>query len=209
MSHTEPDQHRGARYDGIAEWYDAQVGDAPHRHAVLRTHLPRGAGVCLDLGSGTGRDLAVLAEHGWTPVGLELSSDQLRLARSRATRLVQGDAEQLPFRTDSFAMVVSSWTSSDVDHFDRMLAETARVLHPRWPIPVLRRPSVLQRATRRVRRRRPTDRPPHVPVGDTAHVLALVGNRRHPHESGRNASRPPRGVPQRLRRRRPAIDPPE
>lgn len=119
-----------ARYDGIADWYDAQVGSAPHRHAVLRAHLPRGAGVCLDIGCGTGRDLAVIGEAGWTPVGVELSADQLRQARQRSHRLVQGDAEHLPFESASIAMVVSSWTSTDVDDFVRMLAEVARVLQP-------------------------------------------------------------------------------
>lgn len=122
--------HQRARYDGVADWYDAQVEAAPHRHQVLRAHLPTGRGPCLDIGSGTGRDLAVIAEFGWTPVGLELSADQLRLARPRATHLVQGEAENLPFRSEAFSMTVSSWTSTDVEHFDRMLTETARVLTP-------------------------------------------------------------------------------
>jgi SAM-dependent methyltransferase len=85
------------RYDGLADWYDAQLETAPHRHEVLRAHLRVGEGPCLDIGCGTGRDLAVIAEFGWTPVGLELSADQLRLARGRGERLVQGDAERLPF----------------------------------------------------------------------------------------------------------------
>lgn len=123
--------HAGrARYDAIAEWYDAQLEFAPHRHGVLRANLPAGHGPCLDIGCGTGRNLPVIEEFGWTPVGVELSADQLRLARSRFTRLVQGDAERLPFRSAVFPMAVSSWTSTDVDHFDWMLAEVARVLKP-------------------------------------------------------------------------------
>lgn len=119
-----------ARYDGIAEWYDTQVESAPHRHRILRANMRPGQGPCLDVGCGTGRDLAVIAEFGWTPVGIELSTDQLRLARERAGFLVQGDAEELPFASGTFEMVVSSWTSTDVEHFDRMLAEVARVLTP-------------------------------------------------------------------------------
>jgi SAM-dependent methyltransferase len=119
-----------ARYDGVAEWYDAQLGTAPHRQEVLRANLPAGKGPCLDIGCGTGRDLAVIAEFGWIPVGVELSTDQLRLARRRSNRLVQGDAERLPIRSSVFAMAVSSWTSTDVEHFDRMLSEVARVLVP-------------------------------------------------------------------------------
>lgn len=39
----------------------------------------------------------MIAEFGWTPVGVELSADQLRLARGRGSNLVQGDAQRLPF----------------------------------------------------------------------------------------------------------------
>lgn len=119
-----------ARYDGLADWYDEQLESAPHRHQVLRAHLPTGTGPCLDVGCGTGRDLAVIAESGWTPIGLELSTDQLRLARSRGRYLIQSDAERLPLQSGSCPMVVSSWTSTDVDHFDQMLSEVARVLRP-------------------------------------------------------------------------------
>lgn len=119
-----------ARYDGLADWYDEQLESAPHRHAVLRAHLPSGSGPCLDIGSGTGRDLAVIAEFGWTPIGLELSADQLRLARHRSSSLIQAAAERLPLRSNSCPMAVSSWTSTDVDHFDQMLAEVARILRP-------------------------------------------------------------------------------
>lgn len=121
---------RGARYDGVADWYDAQIEAAPHRPAVLKAHLPAGTGPCLDVGCGTGRDLAVIEELGWAPFGIELSGDQLRLARGRGTRLVQGDAERLPFGPNVFPMVVSSWTSTDVEHFDLMLTEVTRVLRP-------------------------------------------------------------------------------
>lgn len=117
-----------ARYDGIAEWYDEQVRDAPHRRQVLRGYLQRGHGTCLDLGCGTGRDLPVVEEFGWTAVGLELSGGLLRLARRYSGHLVRADAEHLPFASDTFPMVVSCWTSTDVDRFDVMLTEVARVL---------------------------------------------------------------------------------
>ena len=130
MSETVHDEAPRARYDGVADWYDAQVEAAPHRHKVLRANLPRGHGICLDVGCGTGRDLDVLTEFGWTPIGVELSTDQLRIARTRSARLVQGDAERLPFASGSFQLVVSSWISTDVEDFETMVAETARVLQP-------------------------------------------------------------------------------
>lgn len=119
-----------ARYDGIADWYDEQIRDAPYRRQVLREHLWHGDGPCLDIGCGPGRDLPVIEEFGWNVVGLELSADLLRLARTRSGHLVQGDAERLPFDSGRFPLAVSCWTSTDVDHFDVMLAEVARVLRP-------------------------------------------------------------------------------
>jgi len=51
-------------------------------------------------------------------------------ASRRAQRLVQGDAEHLPFASGHLGLVVSSWTSTDVDHFDLMISEVARILRP-------------------------------------------------------------------------------
>lgn len=55
---------RRARYDGIADWYDAQIEAAPHRGQVLQAQLGPGSGLCLDVGCGTGRDLEVIAATG-------------------------------------------------------------------------------------------------------------------------------------------------
>jgi ubiquinone/menaquinone biosynthesis C-methylase UbiE len=57
-------------------------------------------------------------------------------ARRRSNRLVQGDAERLPIRSSVFPMAVSSWTSTHVEHLDRMLAEVARVLVLGGPVSV-------------------------------------------------------------------------
>ncbi len=121
---------QAARYDGIADWYDEKLDSQGHRQRVLTEHLWQGQGPCLDVGCGTGRDLQVIAQAGWTPVGVEISADQLRLARGRGGHLVQGDAQRLPFADASFPAVVSSWISTDVERFDLMVAEIARVLQP-------------------------------------------------------------------------------
>lgn len=119
-----------ARYDGVADRYDAERARGAHRQAVLLANLPDGSGPCLDLGCGTGRDLAIIAERGWTPLGVDVSADQLRLARHRSGDVIQGDAERLPFGDAVFPMVVSCWTSTDVGDFGRMLHEASRVLAP-------------------------------------------------------------------------------
>jgi SAM-dependent methyltransferase len=77
------------RYDGVADWYDAYVS----RDALELTELARetlsgllgcGAGRCLDLGCGGGVQIPHLASLGWSVVGLDVSADQLRVARGRA-----------------------------------------------------------------------------------------------------------------------------
>jgi ubiquinone/menaquinone biosynthesis C-methylase UbiE len=118
------------RYDDIAEWYDAQVGDAPSRRRTMAEFLGEGSGWCLDVGCGTGRDLPVIATTGRRPVGLDLSANQLRLAKARCDALVQGNAEVLPFRSGIFGTVISSWVSTDVDDFAAMVREIERVLAP-------------------------------------------------------------------------------
>lgn len=94
--------------------------------------LGPGEGLCLDLGCGPGQDLAAIAVTGRRPVGLELSADQLRVARRSVPHgwFVQGDAEQLPYGDSVFDTVVALWVSTDIDDFARTLREVARVLRP-------------------------------------------------------------------------------
>lgn len=119
-----------ARYDEIAEWYDGQVGEAPWRRTILAEVLGEGTGWCLDVGCGTGRDLAAIAATGRRPVRVELSTNQLSVAATRWDMLVQGDAERLPFLSATFPTVTCSWVSSDVDDFAAMMREISRVISP-------------------------------------------------------------------------------
>ena len=65
-------------------------------------------------------------------VGVDLSADQLRVARRRAdapdVALVAADAAALPFADGSFDAVVSVLTHTDFDHPEAAFAEAARVL---------------------------------------------------------------------------------
>jgi SAM-dependent methyltransferase len=127
----------GARYDGLAEWYDRFVraaGLTALELDVLPRLLGRGPGRCLDLGCGTGVALATLAELGWSPVGVDVSADQLRVARERAeaagAELVHADATELPFEDASFDAVASLVTHTDFEDAAAVFAEAARVLRP-------------------------------------------------------------------------------
>jgi len=121
----------GSRYDGHADWYDSWNKPNAERNAseVLEL-LGSGAGLCLDLGCGSGLYFDILAATGRTVVGLDRSVDQLRIARGRSRQIVQGDAAALPFASGTFPTVAALWVSTDVDDFAAVLAEAARVLAP-------------------------------------------------------------------------------
>ena len=120
-----------ARYDGHAEWYESWNRPHAERNAAeVRDLLGPGDGLCLDLGCGSGHYLAALAATGRTVVGLDRSADQLRFARGRSRRIVQGDAAALPFADSTFTAVAAIWISTDVDDITAVLAEASRVLTP-------------------------------------------------------------------------------
>lgn len=122
-----------ARYDGVAEWYDAEMATSnlglSGRNVVLRLLGP-GPGRLLDIGCGGGSHMLAFADAGWTPVGIDSSTAQLDLARQRGCEVVHGRAEELPFDDESFEAAVSMWMHTDVDDFSTVLRETARVLRP-------------------------------------------------------------------------------
>jgi SAM-dependent methyltransferase len=125
-----------ARYDGVTEWYErefvnSELAGVP-RAAALRL-LGDGPGRLLDVGCGTGAHTAAFAEHGWSPVGVDISEDQLRPARERGVEVVQADAADLPFEDASFDAVMSMWTHTDVDDFSALMQEAVRVLRPGGP----------------------------------------------------------------------------
>jgi len=91
----------------------------------------------LDLACGSGRHALRLAERGIRPFGLDYSAPLLELARARndALRLTRGDMRSLPFRDESFSVVVNFFTSfgyflRETDNV-AVVAEIERVLAPR------------------------------------------------------------------------------
>jgi SAM-dependent methyltransferase len=123
-----------ARYDGLADAYDAFVDvHAPYYATAadaLRRLLGGGSGRCLDVGCGGGHFATVALELGWTVVGVDASQDQLRVARRRVAglELVQADAAALPFADESFDAAYSTFTDSDLDDFAGAMRESLRVL---------------------------------------------------------------------------------
>src|SRR5882757_8160147 len=117
-----------ARYDGIADWYDT-VSSAAYATEVASLLGP-GTGRCLDLGCGTGHYLDALRSTGREVIGVDVSADQLRVARSRGNQLAQADATALPFADGVFSTVSAIWVSTDVDDFVGAMRESFRVLAP-------------------------------------------------------------------------------
>lgn len=122
-----------ARYDGIAEWYDAEFATselgASARTIVLRL-LGDKPGRLLDVGCGGGAHAAELAAQGWSVTGVDVSAEQLALARARGVEVVEADATALPLEDASFDAAVSMFTHTDVGDFGAVLREVARVLRP-------------------------------------------------------------------------------
>lgn len=120
-----------ARYDGLDEWYEefASPSAASSREAIAAL-FSRGDGLCLDLGCGTGLYFEPIRATGRTPVGLDVSADQLRRAAARGRLLAQADATCLPIRAASVNAVAALWVSTDVDDFSLVASEAARCLRP-------------------------------------------------------------------------------
>lgn len=96
-----------------------------------RSWLARGVppGRVLDLGCGTGRNLALFGS-GVRAIGVDPCSPALRRARRRApgVPLVRACAEALPFRDGSFDTVVSGLVFCSVQDAASSLKEVRRVL---------------------------------------------------------------------------------
>jgi SAM-dependent methyltransferase len=124
-----------AAYDEIADWYAEWVGGPQNSYsdrvaAVLSRLLRRGSGErCLDIGCGTGARAATLRSLGWSPVGVDLSTGQLRHAR-RIMPVAAADATALPIATGSLTAAMSVLTHTDLPDYPAVLREAARVLRP-------------------------------------------------------------------------------
>lgn len=82
----------------------------------------------LDIGCGNGKSTAHLV--GETVIGLDLSESQMVRAKSRFKKahFIVGDAEKLPFRTNSFDLVVAINLLHHINNPDKVLKECHRVL---------------------------------------------------------------------------------
>ena len=113
-------------YDGLCAVME-RTGLAPFRRWIAAGARGR----TLDVGCGTGRGLRFY-DPGTSVVGIDPARDSLARAARRipGSRLVQANAEALPFRDRVFDTVVSSFVFCSVPDPARGLAEVKRVLRP-------------------------------------------------------------------------------
>jgi len=136
------------RAAGAAVYFRAQAGDwdrlralhvdeAEVERAMLEVIGERPFDRLLDLGTGTGRVLELLAPHIRRGVGIDLSHEMLSVARAKLDaagyghcQVRHGDLYALPFEAASFDVVTIHQVLHYLDDPARAIGEAARMLRP-------------------------------------------------------------------------------
>jgi len=128
--------HIAFRYDALNSLLSLSIDEGwRERAARLIVKEAPGAGSILDLGVGTGKFLSrFLHKKPWRlSVGVDFSSEMLRRARTRlgaSSRLLAADIHGLPFGTESFDLIVASFTLRSVKERPQFFSEILRLLTP-------------------------------------------------------------------------------
>ena len=106
-------------------WYDDHRAVYLSELEAVRTVLPAFK-FAVEIGIGTGRYSSELGIQ----LGIEPSANMSKIAASRGITVVAGKAEELPFSSSSFEVVLFVTSLCFVDDMDRALVESYRVLKP-------------------------------------------------------------------------------
>lgn len=94
------------------------------------------AAIC-DIGCGAGPITYELLKRGYSPIGLDFSSDMLSNAKKRiesldlhSIPLINGNSELLPFPDQQFDCIVCLGVISYVEHYENIISEIHRILKP-------------------------------------------------------------------------------
>ena len=105
-------------------WYDRHKEAFLKELELIKRNLPEGTG--LEVGVGTGRFAKNLEN---VVVGVDVSSNMLRLAKKRGVEVILADASNLPFKR-VFDFVLFAFTICFVENPLEALREACRVLKP-------------------------------------------------------------------------------
>jgi malonyl-CoA O-methyltransferase len=124
--------HQAGEYDRFAS---VQKRVVDRLLSLVQSHVSSVPADVLDIGCGTGQLLSSLGiQYPHSRLfGLDLAYNMTRCAADRlgpGATLVNGDAEQLPFRAGVFDLVVSTSTVQWIEDMDAFFQQCHRVLHP-------------------------------------------------------------------------------
>lgn len=122
----------------VSQQYESERYGRPHSrryHAWWATDMVAAtpdAGMWLDLGCGTGWIHEVLQTKAYHRhlVGIDISEGMLRFARHKQMTVVMGDAENLPFKSNSFDGILAKGVLHHLQDIRSSVGELYRVLKP-------------------------------------------------------------------------------
>ena len=126
-------------WQASAEAWIAHIGEAGDRGRVdvldkpmMEVVAASGANSALDVGCGEGRFCRMMAASGIQPIGIDPTPHLIATAKARDPRghYVEACAEDLPFETGQFDLVVSYVSLIDIPDYRTAIAEMARVVAP-------------------------------------------------------------------------------
>lgn len=122
-------------YDNYMLYDEVLTGFYAHNPGItdlLRILLEGYSGDCLDIGCGTGILDPMLEKMGFHVTGVDISEVQLKAAmrKNRLPKSIHANAANLPLKTSTFDIAISTYTHTDFDDWQAVINEAARVVKP-------------------------------------------------------------------------------